>query len=122
MSHAFLLNVLRTVRASASGVLAICAALTMPASFAVGAPAATTVDITQFAFAPREITVAPGTRIVWTNHDGAPHTVTSNDRSFASKGLDTDDKYEHTFAAEGNFTYYCTLHPMMTGVVHVRKQ
>jgi plastocyanin len=47
---------------------------------------------------------------------------TSNDKSFASKGLDTDDKFEHTFASEGDFSYFCTVHPFMTGVVHVRKQ
>ena len=122
MRYAFFRNTLHAFGTSTKAVLIACAALAMPTSFAVGAPAASTVDITQFAFSPREITVAPGTRIVWTNHDGAPHTVTSSDKSFASKGLDTDDKYEHTFAAEGNFTYYCTLHPMMTGVVHVRKQ
>jgi plastocyanin len=79
------------------------------------------IDIAKFAYGPKEVTVAPGTRITWTNHDQAPHTVTSNDKSFASKGLDTDDKYEHTFAAEGDFSYICTVHPFMTGVVHVRK-
>jgi plastocyanin len=26
------------------------------------------------------------------------------------------------FASEGDFSYICTLHPFMTGVVHVRKQ
>ena len=62
----------------------------------------------------------PARAIVWTNHDEAPHTVTSSDKSFASKGLDTDDKYEHTFASEGDFNYICTVHPFMTGVVHVR--
>jgi plastocyanin len=122
MSYAFFRNIARAFRASTTAVLTVCAIVAIPASVAAAAPAATTVDITQFAFSPREITVAPGTRIVWTNHDGAPHTVTSNDKSFASKGLDTDDKYEHTFATEGNFIYYCTVHPMMTGVVHVRKQ
>ena len=122
MSYTFFRNTIRAFRAIATVVLAACAALAMPASFAAAGPTATAVDITQFAFSPREITVEPGTKIVWTNHDGAPHTVTGNDKSFASKGLDTDDKYEHTFATEGNFTYYCTLHPMMTGVVHVRRQ
>jgi plastocyanin len=48
--------------------------------------------------------------------------VTSNDKSFASKGLDTDDKLEHTFASEDDFTYSCTWHSFMTGIVHVRKQ
>ena len=83
---------------------------------------APSVDITKFAFVPKEITVAPGTKIVWTNHDEIPHTVTSNDKSFTSKALDTDDRYEYTFTSEGDFSYYCTVHPFMTGVVHVRKQ
>jgi plastocyanin len=93
-------------------------------AFAMHARAAgpTEVGITKFAFEPKEITVAPGTTIVWTNHDEAPHTVTSNDKGFASKGLDTDDTYEHTFDTEGDFAYLCTVHPFMTGVVHVRKR
>ena len=87
------------------------------------APAPTpTVEITKFAFVPKEITVAPGTKVVWVNRDETPHTLSSNDKTFASKGLDTNDKFERTFASEGDFTYYCTLHPFMTGVVHVRKQ
>lgn len=105
--------------------LALVAALVLPSSFhaAAAAPAApaVTVDITKFAFEPKEITIAPGTKVTWTNHDETPHTVTSNDKSFASKGLDTDDKFEHVFASEGDFTYFCTVHPFMTGVVHVRK-
>jgi len=96
----------------------------MPAILAVAAPPAPTVEvnIAKFAFSPQEITVAPGTKVIWTNRDDTPHTVTSNDKSFASKGLDTDDKFEHTFTSEGDFSYICTLHPFMTGVVHVRKQ
>jgi len=104
--------------------LTACAGLAMPAIYSIaGSPAMTTeLDIAKFAFAPKEITVAPGTKIVWTNRDEAPHTVTSNDKSFASKGLDTDDKFEHVFDHEGDFSYICTVHPFMTGVVHVRKQ
>jgi hypothetical protein len=62
-----------------------------------------------------------GTIVAWTNHDLTPHTVTSNDKSFGSKGLDTDDKFEHTFATEGDFSYVCALHRYMHAVVHVRK-
>ena len=89
---------------------------------AADAPKAVEVDIAKFAYGPKDITVAPNATIVWTNHDETPHTVSSNDKSFASKGLDTDDKFQHTFATEGDFSYICTLHPFMTGVVHVRKQ
>ena len=82
--------------------------------------AGTTVAIEKFAFAPRELTVAPGTTVVWTNHDETPHTISAKDGSFLSKAMDTDDHFEHTFASAGDFTYFCTLHPFMTGVVHVR--
>jgi plastocyanin len=83
-------------------------------------PSTVKLDIAKFAFAPQEVTVAPGTKVVWTNHDDTPHTVSANDKAFASKGLDTDDTYEHTFDREGDFAYICTVHPFMTGVVHVR--
>ena len=115
-----ILRASRPLRVSAALALIICAAFAGRALYAAAPPP--TVEIAKFAFAPKEITIAPGTKLVWTNHDETPHTVTSNDKSFASKGLDTDDKFEHTFAKEGDFAYICTIHPFMTGVVHVRKQ
>jgi len=123
MSRAFPRNA-RPLLALAAFALALCAAFAIPAIFVSAATPATAVDlnIAKFAFAPKDITVAPGTKVVWTNHDETPHTVTSKDKSFASKGLDTDDKFEHTFDSEGDFNYICTVHPFMTGVVHVRKQ
>jgi plastocyanin len=82
---------------------------------------APSIGITKFAFAPKEITVAPGTKVTWTNHDETPHTISASDKTFVSKAMDTDDRYEYTFASEGDFGYFCTLHPFMTGIVHVRK-
>ena len=86
-------------------------------------PATRTVDIAGFAFVPREITVEPGTRLRWTNRDETPHTVTSqgSKKILSSPGLDVGDHYEFVFTSEGDFAYFCTVHPMMTGVVHVRK-
>jgi plastocyanin len=124
MNDAFSRNTSQLLRGSAVLALAVGTAFVMPAILAAAAGPASTVDINiaKFAYGPKDITIAPGTKIVWTNHDETPHTVTSNDKSFASKGLDTDDKFEHTFASEGDFSYICTVHPYMTGVVHVRKQ
>ena len=80
-----------------------------------------TIEIQKFAFTPKEITVTPGTKIVWTNRDETPHTIIAADKSFASKAMDTDDHFEFTFASEGDFSYFCSLHPFMTGIVHVHK-
>ena len=94
--------------------------LILAAAFASAAEPSS-IDITKFAFAPKEITIAPGTKLVWTNHDETPHTISASDKAFVSKAMDTDDRYEHVFASEGDFSYFCTLHPFMTGIVHVRK-
>lgn len=117
-------HIMRRFAVYTAFALVLCAAFATPAIFATAAPSTPTVEVNieKFAFGPKQITVAPGSTIVWTNHDQTPHTVTSNDKSFASKGLDTDDKFEHTFASEGDFSYICGLHPFMTGVVHVRQQ
>ena len=79
------------------------------------------IEISKFAFAPKEISVKPGTTIIWTNRDETPHAIIASDGSFVSKAMDTDDRFEHTFAGEGDFSYFCTLHPFMTGIVHVHK-
>ena len=49
-----------------------------------------------------------------------PHTVTENGKIFRSAALDTGDRFSYTFAQSGEFTYYCTLHPMMVGKIVVK--
>ncbi|MEO5625432.1 MAG: cupredoxin family copper-binding protein [Dokdonella sp.] len=101
--------------------MAIVSAFAAPAVLAAAAPSTPIVDITKFAFAPAEITVTPGSRVGWVNHDEVPHTVTGDDKRLESRAMDTDDRYEHVFAEEGDYTYHCVVHPFMIGVVHVRK-
>jgi len=96
------------------------AAVALHAAAPAAEAPATAIEIRKFAFVPQEITVAPGTRVTWTNADETPHTVASRDASFKSKALDTGDTFSFTFANAGDFAYFCTLHPFMTGVVHVR--
>jgi plastocyanin len=87
------------------------------------APAETAqVVIDNFAFSPREITVAPGTRVTWVNHDDVPHTATSSvkPRAFDSGALDTDDTFSFVFKAPGTYDYFCAVHPHMTGKVIVK--
>lgn len=86
-----------------------------------GAPVASTaVQIHGFAFVPAAIIVAPGATVTWTNADDEPHTVTANDRAYHSAPLDTDQSYSHVYAAPGEYPYFCSLHPHMTGLVIVR--
>jgi plastocyanin len=87
---------------------------------AAPAPPATAVSIGNFTFKAPVVTVRPGTTVTWTNGDDIPHTVVSKDGVFKSKVLDTGDKFSFTFAKAGQFGYFCSLHPHMTGTVVVK--
>jgi plastocyanin len=80
---------------------------------------ATEVKIDNFAFAPQHLTVKAGTTVTWTNEDDIPHTVTSSNKAFRSKALDTNDKFSFTFTTPGEYEYFCSLHPHMTGAIVV---
>jgi plastocyanin len=102
-------------------VLAGAAALAlMAAPRAQAQPAGATVKISNLTFAPQTITVAAGAAVTWVNDDDLPHTVTATDKSFRSKPLDAGDKVTFTFAKPGEYAYFCSIHPMMTGKVVVK--
>ena len=78
------------------------------------------VKIDNFVFGPQAITVPVGTTVTWTNSDDIPHTAVSTDGVFKSKVLDTDEKFSYTFTKAGTYSYYCSVHPKMTGQVVVK--
>jgi plastocyanin len=78
------------------------------------------VKISNFTFAPAVQTVSPGAKVTWTNHDDQPHTVTSTTKLFDSPPLDTDDHFSFTFEKQGEYPYYCKIHPKMTAKVVVK--
>ena len=110
--------------ALAAAVLAlgvpIAGLVTARVAHAAPAAKAQAVSIKMFAFTPQVLTVTPGTTVTWTNADEDPHTVTANDRSFHSAALDTDDKFSFTFTKAGEYPYFCSLHPHMTGKIIVK--
>lgn len=82
---------------------------------ALAAQPAVDIKIDNFSFDPPTVTVKAGTEITWTNKDDIPHTVVAEDKSFKSKVLDTDEKFTMTASKPGTYTYYCSIHPKMTG-------
>ena len=80
------------------------------------------IVIDNFTFSPATVTIAPGTRVVWINHDDVPHTATSTSKPkrFESGTLDTDDKFAHVFTEPGTYSYFCAVHPKMTGQIIVK--
>jgi plastocyanin len=79
------------------------------------------IAIDNFAFGPKTLTVAAGTKVVWVNHDDEPHTVVFSGEAklFKSPPLDTGETFSFVFAAKGTYNYYCSIHPHMTGTVIV---
>ena len=78
------------------------------------------VSVENFNIVPATITVAPGTTVVWTNHDDVEHTVTASDNSFTSAAIPTDGQFSYTFSTPGTYSYFCAIHPFMTAKVIVQ--
>jgi plastocyanin len=90
------------------------------------APGSSNPSASQF-YVPSEITVSSGTTVTWTNDDATIHTVTEGTPggagatpAFDSSIISPGATWEHTFDTAGEFDYYCTLHPFMTGKVTVK--
>jgi len=75
------------------------------------------VFVDNFNFAPRAAAVPVGTTVRWTNRDDVPHTIVSDKGQFKSTVLDTDGQFSHQFTEPGTYSYFCSLHPRMTGEV-----
>ena len=86
-------------------------------------------------YSPSEVTIAVGGHVEWINNDisdtglGMYHTVTSGtspifagdgpDGTFDSSMIAAGDKFLFEFSDAGEYQYYCTMHPWMTGLVKV---
>ena len=103
-----------------AAALAALSPVAMAADTAQDASAATVVEIHNMKFNPANLTVTAGTKVTWVNQDESPHTVTDKGKVFRSAALDTKDSFSYTFAAPGEFTYFCTIHPMMVGKIVVK--
>jgi plastocyanin len=116
MTRAFKILTFQAATLATAGLM-----LSATAAMTEAAPApAASVQIANFTFKAPAMTVKAGTTVTWTNADDIPHTVVSKDGLFKSKVLDSGDKFSFTFAKPGQFGYFCSIHPHMTGTVIVK--
>jgi amicyanin len=81
------------------------------------------VTIDNFTFQPQEITVKVGDTITWTNRDDIPHNVrATGGATWKCPVMDTGGTCDIPFKTPGEFTYFCALHPKMTGKVIVKAE
>jgi plastocyanin len=71
------------------------------------------VKIVNFAFKPKTITIAKGTKVRWTNRGSANHTTTSNKGLWDSGVLAPGASFGRVFRKVGTFKYHCTIHPTL---------
>ncbi|MDB6028029.1 MAG: amicyanin [Verrucomicrobiales bacterium] len=101
-------------------IIAITAAVSVASLAAETKTDPNRVKITNFNFTPRALTIHTGTKVTWVNEDDVPHTVTSPEKKFKSRALDTDEAFTYTFSTPGTYTYFCSVHPHMTGKIIVQ--
>ena len=87
---------------------------------------------------PPVMSITTGDTIIWYNDDKEGHTVTSGEGSgrygwmsdnfgksddyFDSGRFMPGESWSFTFDDSGTFSYYCTIHPWMEGVIVVEKE
>lgn len=115
------------VTALAAGTAAITASLTAGGVTETGtttvtaqvAPASAAVAAPAIAFQPATVNVRGNGTVTWA-FASVPHTVTFTTAGAPANVPELQDgSASRTFPTNGSFNYRCTIHPPMTGVVHV---
>ena len=118
-----ILLLLAAILAVATIVIAstACSSTTTTASEEDAPAIAMTVHVKDGEFDPRDIEIEAGGTVMWINDDIAPHDLHFLAPNKLYSGVVRPGKaWIHTFAAAGNYDYYCDFHNTMKGVVVVR--
>jgi plastocyanin len=113
-----------TTRASTTSTTTSASSTTAGSSTsAAPAPPANGVNIVDYAFGPKTLTVKAGTTVTWKNYDQFAHEVTSASGdpgpAFDLGQQGQGATVSHTFTAPGTYHYYCNIHNYMTGTIVV---
>ncbi len=74
------------------------------------------IEITSFAFIPKQLRVNDGDTITWTNKDIVPHNIINNThQKLISPDITTGKTF--TFVAKNSMLYECGFHPSMRGEI-----
>jgi plastocyanin len=79
------------------------------------------VSIRGFAFTPATIEVAVGDTVVWTNDDQFAHTTSADSSAWSSPELRFGERFTWVASTPGRFYYHCAAHPVMRGILVVRR-
>ena len=88
---------------------------------AQAAGATVTINIEDYEYSKKSVTIKKGQTVKWVNKDEMKHNATSS-KSGGPKGklLAKGKSYTWTATKRGTFKYICTPHPFMKGTVIVK--
>jgi plastocyanin len=95
-------------------------AVTSSSSSSSSTSGGNTVQVQNFAFSPKTLTVPVGTKVTWKFDDSTAHTVKASNGAFTSTAFADGQTYSFTFNTAGTYNYICSIHPFMTGSVVVQ--
>jgi plastocyanin len=78
-----------------------------------------TIEIRDFDYFPRELTVESGTTITWVNRDTVPHDAADEGGAWGTAMLKQDESDTLTYDTPGVYQYLCTIHPEMKATLTV---
>ena len=104
----------------AAAILALAGIGSAASSVEQGAAATQVVTIQNMQFAPAELIVKRGSRVVWINKDLFAHAATASTKTFDSGNIEVDASWSYVANQPGDYAYLCALHPAMKGRLIVR--
>jgi len=82
-----------------------------------------TINMQDASFSPGTINATYGSKIIWLNKDGLPHTVTAfNSSAWHSFLIPPGQTFTLLITPAlmpGSYYYYCSIHPFMIGLLNV---
>ncbi|MET3228472.1 UNVERIFIED_ORG: plastocyanin [Burkholderia sp. 1263] len=87
---------------------------------ASASPRTYVVSIEGMRFDPPMLTVHRGDKVVWTNRDPFPHTVSASSHAFDSRSIAANASWTHVVRRSGSYPYLCRFHPTMQGTLTVQ--
>ena len=85
-----------------------------------GSGAKPVITIHNFAFSPQPLTIKVGQQLTIRNRDTSLHGFATDDGSVNVGAVNPGGIREYVFTRPGRYTYHCTLHAVMKGVLIVR--
>lgn len=78
------------------------------------------IEIKNFAYTPKDITIKIGETVTWINKDSMAHDAQADDKSWNVDLMVQGESQTKKFDKAGTYNYHCGPHPWMKGTIVVK--